>query len=94
MGTIDTRTIRKALTAKGFRQEQSHHEMFFLYVQEKRTQVRTRISHGKREYGDNLLGQMARQVRLQRREFNDLIECPMSGETYLQLLRERGEVKT
>lgn len=94
MGAIDTRAIRKALTAKGFRGEQSHHQMFFLYVEGKRTQVRTRISHGKREYGDSLLAQMARQVRLQRREFNDLIECPMSGEAYLQLLRERGEVKT
>jgi len=37
---------------------------------------------------------MARQVKLQRREFSELLECPMSGEDYSRVLRQRGEIRT
>ncbi len=87
-----TAAIRTALTSKGFPQDNSHHEMYWLYHDGKKTSVRTRISHGATEYGDNLLGQMARQVGLTRPEFSDFIACPMTAARYTALVTERGRI--
>ena len=89
-----TRDLERGLLGKGFARDNTHHEMYWLHVAGKRTSVRTRISHGAREYGENLLGQMARQVGLRRGEFDDLIECPMTEDEYVGLLVERGRIRT
>jgi hypothetical protein len=88
-----TKDIKTGLLAKGFEQEITHHEMYWLYVRGRRTSIRTRISHGAAEYNDKLLGLMAKQLKLRRSEFDDLIECPLSGEDYTKLLAERGHVQ-
>jgi hypothetical protein len=90
MAARKTLEIERALTGKGFRKEETHHEMYWLMVEGKRTAIRTRISHGKKEYGENLLGQMARQLRLRRRDFDDLLDCPLSEEGYLKILQDQG----
>lgn len=92
MSSRPTRDIRKALLDKGFEEENTHHEMYWLRVDGKRTSIRTRISNGKKEYGDNLLAQMARQVKLTRDEFDDLVDCPLSKEAYAKKLMEAGHV--
>ena len=94
MSSRKTRDLRKALTAKGFEAVHTHHDMFWLCVGGKRSSVRTRISHGASEYGENLLGQMARQLGLSRTEFDDFIECPLSEEQYVDLLAERGRLSS
>ena len=93
MATRRTRDLEAALTTKGFHQDNNHHEMYRLYVGGRKTSVRTYISHGKSEYGDNLLGQIARQVKLRRAELDDLVDCPLDGEAYAALLIQRGHVK-
>ena len=92
MSAVSTRKLAGALTAKGFQLENTHHEMYWLYVDGKRSSVRTRISYSAREYDDGLLSQMAKQTGLKRSEFDDLIECPLSAAAYVQLLEERGLV--
>ena len=92
MSTRETSTIRAALGDKGFRRVEKHHEMWWYYVGERKTSVRTRISHGANEYGDALLGQMARQLRLGKAELVDLIDCPMTREAYLEVLTKSGSV--
>lgn len=81
--------LKGALLRKGFRKDPTHHEMYWLFVGERKTDIRTRISHGAKECGNRLLGLMARQLKLERREFDDLIECPMTAEDYLSALREQ-----
>jgi hypothetical protein len=93
MSSCETRKLKKALTSKGFQETDTHHEMYWFYAEGKKTSIRTRISRGKREYDDNLLGQMAKQVKLRRDEFDELIECPLTAEGYLKLLLKRGHVK-
>ncbi len=93
MSTRKVRDIRRSLLVKGFEQQLTHHEMFWLIVNGKRTSVRTRLSHGAREYDDRLLSLMARQLHLSRREFDQLLDCPMSAEDYLRLLIDRGLVQ-
>jgi hypothetical protein len=85
--------MRKALEAKGFRPFETHHTFYILYVDGKKTSIRTMISHGISEYGDALLGHVRRQLGLTSKELQDLVECPLSGESYVALLKERGKIK-
>ena len=51
------------------------------------------LSHGgNRDLSDRLVAKMARQCRLTRREFDDLIRCSLSQQEYEALLVERGIV--
>ncbi len=81
-----------ALQKKGFQSRQSHHVFFHLVVDGRKTIISTKISHGEREIADSLLGMMARQIRLSRKQFNDLIDCPLSHSDYLKLLRVAGVI--
>ena len=88
------REIERALLAKGFKPYMNDHRRLILYLGDKKTSVRTRISHGNKEYDDALLGAVQKQLRLQgeRRKFQDLLNCPMSGDDYVAFLIEAGEV--
>ena len=92
MSSYPTRAIESALTQKGFRLEQTHHRMLRLFVAGNRTSVRTRITHGAREYGDKLLSLMAKELSLSRKELDALIQCPLTGDGYARLLMQRGKV--
>ena len=93
MSSFPTRQIRGALCAKGFLEDQTHHSLHWLVVGGQKRSVRTRLSHGLREYGDELLGRMARQMHLRRRELDEFIECPMTREVYVRLLIDRGVLR-
>jgi len=88
-----TKVIRAALMKKGFIADDTHHEMFWMVVDGKKTSIRTRISHGAKEYGDELLALVARQVGLSKQELNRLIDCPMDGRKLRALLVERGRIR-
>jgi hypothetical protein len=88
-----TRAVRAALLSKGFIADDTHHEMFWLIVDGKKTSIRTRISHGVAEYGDNLLALVARQVGLSKKELYSLVDCPMDGEKLKRVLVERGMIR-
>lgn len=91
---IKTRLIEASLLKKGFTKDSTHHEMLWLEVREKRTSIRTRISHGEDEYDASLLKQMEKQLKLSGRRdfFLGLVKCPVSGQDYLGELRQRGEL--
>ena len=84
---------QKRTSQQGSLQESSHHEMFYLYAEGERTYVRTRLSHGAREYGDNLLSAVAKEMHLRRRELDAFIECPLERTAYVRLLVERGVLR-
>jgi hypothetical protein len=94
MPSRGSRDIERALLAKGFRHQMSDHRRLILYSGDRMTSVRTKISHSAKDYGDDLLGAIQKQLRLQgeKRKFQDLLECPMSGEDYLAYLTKKGEV--
>ena len=76
--------IERSLVSKGFRQKDGDHH-FFIYhrlVDDKKTSVFTKTSHAESDIGDWLLAQMAKQCRLPRKEFLDLVDCPMGREEY------------
>ena len=94
MSEIRTAPIVAALLNKGFiRPAGRDHEYFFFHYRGKKTAVFTRISHGQRTADDWLIGKMAGQLRLTKREFLSFVECTLSGPRYAQLLVDRGAVR-
>lgn len=85
------REIHNSLVKKGFRCEVGgSHQKYHLVVDEKDTGIVTLLSRSFDEYSDALLGRVARQLRLSRQEFTDLVTCKLEGTSYVSLLRERG----
>ena len=87
--------VETALRQKGFAENQSHHHQFVYTRQDGRlTSIRTKTSHTPKmkDLGDELLGQMAKQAKLDRRTFLELVDCPLSREAYEALLIKKGEL--
>lgn len=84
--------MRQSLLHKGFRAVAAHHEMYWLYAGDKKTSIRTRLSHGEKEYGQKLLAAMRKQLKLTKVDFDRFMDCPMTGEQYLELLITQGHV--
>lgn len=86
--------VEKSLGVKGFLPSKGDHNYFHYYSKAgKKTRVFTKTSHGSREIDDSLLGCMARQVKLTRRDFERLIDCPLDRDTYEVKLIEQGLVE-
>lgn len=49
----------------------------------------TEISHGSMEYSESLLGRVAKQLKVNRRQLQDLLDCPMSRSDYVAHVLER-----
>jgi hypothetical protein len=82
-----------ALLAKGFFEAKKRdHRYFFFHYKGQKTSVYTKISHGQSTVDDWLLGRMAHQVRLSKREFLALIECTLGGDDYARQMVERGAI--
>lgn len=75
--------VEAGLRGKGFRQDNTHHRYFVYYTREgAKSRIRTKTSHGGRDLDDYLLGQMAKQCKLNKKEFLDLVDCPLDQGTY------------
>lgn len=88
----NAKEISSALEKKGFLRRESKDAYFHLWVDGKKTPIFTKMSQGEREVHDGLLGAMARQLRLRRAQLDDLVECPLSKEEYVQILRAGGYI--
>jgi hypothetical protein len=89
------RDIESALVAKGFAATGGDHN-FFVYhsIAGKKTRARTKTSHTPKmkDVPDNLLAVMAKQCKITKSGFLDLIDCPMQREQYEKLPKELGEL--
>ena len=90
MTVIKTRVIESALTSKGFRVSQTDHKYYYFYVEGKRTNIWTKISHGLDEYGDDLLRLMKKQLKLEKQELVEFISCSLSEAEYRNQLVRKG----
>jgi hypothetical protein len=88
----NARDVAAGLRKKGFVERANRHKRYVLWVKEKKTAIFTEISHGEKEIGDPLLGVMARQLKISRSQFLDLIDCPLSREEYAEHLRKAGHI--
>lgn len=87
------RDVESGLRAKGFLDREGDHTYFVYWSNTgKKSAVFTKTSHGAKEINDNLLGQMARQCKLNKSEFGNLIDCPLTREEYEAKLISAGFV--
>ena len=87
--------IEAGLERKGFLRSNRDHRYFILYVDGKKEGT-TFLSHGKnKDVGASLLNAMAKELGLNKKDFVDLIRCPLSTENYLAIKKERlaGELR-
>ncbi|MGA2523658.1 MAG: type II toxin-antitoxin system HicA family toxin [Candidatus Bathyarchaeia archaeon] len=92
MTVLKANDVVRGLMKKGFRPDNRKHKFLFLYVNGKKTSVFTYVSWGSDDIDDYLIGKMSNQVRLERKEFINLVECPLSEEEYLAELTKKGEL--
>ena len=93
MNPRKTKDISSQLKKKGFVAKQGDHTFFYLYYRNKKTSVYTKLSHSIKEYSDNLLSQMAKQLSLTNSELKNLIECPLTYDNLIEILKEKNKIK-
>ena len=92
MSSHKQKDVESDLLKKGFVLEEKHHRYFTYHraADSKKTSIFTKTSHGARDIDDSLLGLMAKQCKLSRSDFVDLVQCPLSRENYEVKLAAQG----
>ncbi len=91
MASLSADKTKKALLNKGFVQDDRHHHFYLLYHQGK-VVVYTKMSHNDQDIGDQLISKMYKQCKINKRQFFDLIDCSLSGDGYIDILKENGTI--
>ncbi|WP_018408464.1 hypothetical protein [Methylocystis rosea] len=80
--------IDAALQRKGFEKDSGDH-FYYIYwnLAGKKTIRKTKMSHGSshRTIGDPLLGQMAKQIGLTKKDFLRMVDCTVDRAEYEEL---------
>jgi hypothetical protein len=86
------REVKKALTGKGFKEENRDHHYYFLYYLGKKSPINTKISFGETDLDPRLSSFMARQIKLTSPKFKDFVDCKLTEEKYVELLIQSGHI--
>ena len=92
MSVLDPQKTYKNLKKKGFVDSPNKsvdHKYLELFHNGKFV-LSTKISHGNKDLGDHLIKQMSVQCHLNKNEFMDLSNCPLSKEDYFDILDKLG----
>ena len=87
------RVVLSGLQGKGFILKNRDHRTLYFQTQDGlKTSVITHVSHGRRggDISDNMLGLMAKQCKVNFRQFQNLVDCKLSQEGYEDLLTKQG----
>lgn len=93
---IEREKIRKALVGKGFKEKSgTRHDNYYLYVGGKKSRIFTHLSHGSgyKDYTDELVSKVCHQVGLAKKEFLEFIDCPLTHQKHIALLREKNLIR-
>ena len=89
---IDSQKAYKNLKKKGFTDAPGDHK-FLEFFHEGVLVLSTKISHGaKHDIGEPLINKMAAQCKLDKKDFVDLANCPLSEEEYIKKLINKGGI--
>ena len=88
---LDKRKVASALTSKLNCKESGGDHVFYSVEWEGRQVAYTKMSRGsRREISDSLVGQMARQLQVKRRTFEEIVRCTKYLDDYIAELRAAG----
>lgn len=86
-----SKQIERALKHNGFRKNTTHHNQYRYYLLNgEKGPVKTFISHGSKDYGDDLLSKLADQLKLTKKELLRFIDGEMDQKEYESILRKKG----
>ena len=95
MSVLDPKKTYKSLKKKGFTdtitKSVDHKRLEFFH--NKKLVLSTRLSHHSKDLGDYLIKQMSFQCHLDKNEFIDLANCPLSKEEFLEILEQKDLLK-
>ena len=92
---IEKRDVESNLPRKGFERDNSRqHHIYFNHRHDgKYTGAFTYTSHSIKSIGDTIISRMKQELRLNSaRQVADLVNCPISSEEYVEILKSRGVV--
>lgn len=93
MTSYSSKKISASFIKKGFLEVADRADKkYYLLLNGRKVGIHTFVSHGTKECGERLISEMKKQVCLSKREFIDLIDCPMTKEEYIGILTERGKL--
>lgn len=89
---MNQRKVEKALKKKGFEEQVSgHHKFYYFEPCGVTTSVFTKTSHASKEQlSASLVGKMARQLKIDKQQFKNLVNCPLSMCDYIAILQVAG----
>lgn len=86
--TLSSKTVQQALLRKGFELNNRDHAVLVLHYEGLPTPIHTKISHGANHDIDQyLIGKMARQLKLPKDLFFQLINCTLGYDGYIEYLQ-------
>jgi len=89
MSVLDAKKTYQNLLSKGFKAAAGDHKYLEYFFNDK-VIFHTKISHGEKNLQDFHIGMMKRQCKLEKNEFLDLANCPLSAENYFEILKKNG----
>jgi hypothetical protein len=51
--------------------------------------LRVHYSHGKRDIPDKIVNKIRGQLKLSKKDFKDLVDCPLTYEDYIAILKKK-----
>lgn len=98
LGKVKKRNAIAALNKKGFKQKpgKRDHLFFHFYYNGKEYPIRTKVSHGSShsDLRDDEIGLMSKQMMLTKHQFHDFVDCNLTEERYISLLKEQGVIQS
>ena len=88
---FDKNKTYQNLLKKGFSEFPKGDHIVLEYWVDGKIIAHTKLSHGsKKDLDSYLIRQMSTQCKLTKKEFADLVNCPLSAEAYRDKLQEKG----
>lgn len=92
MSVLDPRKTYQNLKKKGFTESPNkspdHKRLEFVY--KGKYILSTKLSHNNQDLDNYLIKQMSSQCKLDKSDFLDLVNCPLSKEEFIQILEQKG----
>lgn len=90
MTVFACRKVSGALKKKGFSTDSGKHVVYYFVYNGKIQGIATHMSHNNQEIDDYLLGEMAEQLSISKKEMCELIECTFSEDDLIKKYQKSG----
>lgn len=84
--------VINGLIKKGFCEAKGDHKHLIFHFNGRKTSIRTKVSHGSKEISGHLINLMSIQIKLEKKQFIEFVNCPLSVNGYLKELQKQGFV--